>query len=110
MINDTIGKIEGRIRKAESIKPEAKEELLRLLSTLQQEVTSLEHTHGEAADSITGFADVSTHQATRESRNNKLLELSLQGFSSSVGGFESSHPRLVHLVNRICETLSSLGV
>jgi hypothetical protein len=38
------------------------------------------------------------------------MELSLKGLSSSVEGFEKSHPQLVQVVNRICTTLSNLGI
>jgi len=36
--------------------------------------------------------------------------LSLEGLSSSVEGFEKSHPKLVQIVNAISNTLSNLGI
>ena len=110
MIHDTIQKIEARIRRADSINPEARDELIRLLATLKGEVTDLAETHHDEAHSIAGFTDVSTHEATRETRDPRLLKLSIEGLSSSVDGFGKSHPKLVQLVNRICETLANLGV
>ncbi len=110
MIQKTISKIEERIRKANSLKDENKEELLKLLSTLKTEVSELSKTHGEHAQSITGFAEVSVHEATREEKNPQLLKLSLEGLSTSVEGFENSHPQLVDIVNAICVTLSSIGI
>jgi hypothetical protein len=110
MIEDTIGKIEAKIQGADAIKEERRRELLELLRTLKAEVAKLSRTHGEQAQSIAGFTEVSTHEATRAERNPQLLDLSLQGLSSSVEGFEKSHPRLVQIVNAISNTLSNLGI
>jgi len=110
MIGDTIGKIEKRLQTSQAVKPEAREELLGLLATLKEEVQQLATTHGEQAESITRFTEVSAHEATREGKNPELAEISLKGLAASVDGFEKSHPQLVQLVNRICTTLSNLGV
>ncbi len=110
MIEDTIRKIEARIGSAESVTAERKRELLQLLATLKGEVAELARTNDEQAQSIAGFAEVSAHEATREDQNPKLRELSLQGLSSSVEGFEQSHPALVRVVNSISQTLASLGI
>ena len=110
MIEDTVGKIEAKIQGADSIKDERKRELLHLLGTLKSEISSLSKTHGEQAQSIAGFTELSAHEATRAEQNPELLELSLKGLSSSVGGFEKSHPKLVQIVNAISNTLSNLGI
>jgi hypothetical protein len=110
MINDTIGKIEERIRMAEAIKGENKAELLALLSNLKAEVSNLSSTNAEQAESIAGFTAVSTHEATRDERNPELVQLSLKGLASSVEGFEESHPKLVQVVNSISTTLANLGI
>ena len=110
MIKRTISEIKIRIQKASSIKEENKSELLSLLSTLKSEIEELSKTHVDHAKSITGFTDISTHEATRENRNPELLKLSIEGLSSSVKGFETSHPKLAEIVNSICLTLSNLGI
>lgn len=110
MIEDTVSKIEAKIRSSESIKDEKKGELLQLLGTLKSEVATLSKTHGEQAESIAGFTEISTHEATRTEQNPELLELSLKGLSSSVEGFEKSHPQLVQIVNAISNMLSNLGI
>jgi hypothetical protein len=110
MIQDTIGKIEERIRKAEAIKDESKTELLSLLSNLKAEVANLSSTDAEQAQSIAGFTAVSAHEATRDEKNPELVQLSLKGLASSVEGFEQSHPKLVQVVNSISTTLSNLGI
>jgi hypothetical protein len=110
MISDTIQKIEARLRDAESITPAQREELLKLLGTLQGEVATLSSTHEEEARSIEGFTFVSTHEATRGGRNPALMDHSLKGLAESVQGFEKSHPKLVQVVNSICTTLSNLGI
>lgn len=110
MIQETIGKIEERIKASGSIREENKAELLNLLATLKSEVEDLSETHGEDAQSIAGFTDISTHEAIRESKSPQLLEISLKGLSSSASGFESSHPGLVQVVNSICVALANIGV
>ncbi|MBM3837513.1 MAG: DUF4404 family protein [Verrucomicrobia bacterium] len=110
MIRQTIVEIEERLRKTESIKEENKAELLDLLSTLKSEIEQLSRTHGEQAQSIAGFTNVSTHEAMRDEKNPQLTRLALDGLSASVTGFENSHPKLVEIVNRICLTLSNLGI
>ena len=110
MIENTIGEIEARINQAGAVGPEQKRELLRLLATLKAEVNDLAKTNADQADSITGFASVSAHEATRTDQNPQLLELSVRGLRSSVAGFEQSHPQLVQIVNSISNTLSNLGI
>jgi hypothetical protein len=110
MIQDTIAKIEARLQRTESIKEENKAELLQLLSTLRTEISELSRTNAEQAQSIAGFAELSTHEAMREEKNPQLAQLSLQGLSSSVEGFEQSHPKLVQAVNAVCTALSNLGI
>jgi Mg2+ and Co2+ transporter CorA len=110
MIEDTVGKIEAKIQSADSIQAEKKRELLQLLGTLKSEVGKLSKTHGDQAQSIAGFTELSAHEATRSEQNPELLSLSLKGLSSSVDGFEKTHPQLVHIVNAISNTLSNLGI
>ena len=73
MIENTIGEIEAKIHGATSISDERKRELLQLLGTLKSEVGTLAKTHGEQANSIAGFAEVSAHEATREKQNPESL-------------------------------------
>jgi DNA repair exonuclease SbcCD ATPase subunit len=110
MIQDTIAELEARIQKAESVKPESRAELLQLLSTLRSEIGALAETHREDAQSIASFATVSAQEALRQKRNPETMQHSLAGLSSSVAQFEKTHPNLVQLVNRICETLANLGI
>src|SRR6266478_6174616 len=99
MIRDTISEIEVRLQNSNSLSPEARRELTELLAKLKGEVTELARTHADQAASIAGFAQTSTHEATRSEKNPELLELSLKGLATSVDGFEKSHPSLVQLVN-----------
>ena len=110
MIQETITKIEARIQNAKSLNGEKKKELLDLVSTLKPEVSEFSKTYPEQTQSITGFAEVSIHEAVREKKNPQLLKLSLQGLSTSVKGLEGSHPKLVGIVNTICLTLSNIGI
>jgi queuine/archaeosine tRNA-ribosyltransferase len=110
MIRETITEIESKLKNATSLSDEAKRELVDLLAKLKAEVTDLARTDADQARSIAGFAQTSTHEAIRSEKNEQLLKLSLDGLSASVDGFEESHPQLVQIVNRICTTLSNLGI
>ena len=110
MIEDTLSQIEKRIQSAGTIDAGPRQELLQLLGTLKSEITELSRTHGELAQSIAGFAEVSAHEATRAAQNPELLRLSLDGLGSSVREFERSHPRLVQIVNALSSTLANLGI
>jgi phage I-like protein len=110
MIDDILAKIEARIQSADAIKDDKRQELQQLLAKLKAEVAELSKTHSEQAQSIAGFTEVSAHEATREPKNPRLLRLSLDGLKSSVDEFESTHPRLVQIVNSISNTLSNLGI
>lgn len=110
MIKDTLAKIEARLQNADAITPDKRRELQELLAKLKSEVAGLSETHSEQAESIAGFTEISAHEATREKQNPKLLELSLDGLTSSVEEFEKSHPQLVQVVNAISNALSNLGI
>lgn len=110
MIKDTLGRIEERIRAAESITPQQRDELLGLLTALKSEVAALPEADRERAQSIAGFTAVSAHEAIRGEPNPELVNLSIRGLSRSVEGFEKTHPKLVQAVNSICTTLSNLGI
>ena len=110
MIEETIRNIEARIRSAEALTGDGKRELLRLVGTLKTEITDLSRTRAEHAESITGFIDRSTHEATRREKNPELLRLSLEGLEASVKGFEASHPKLVAGVNSVCTMLANAGI
>ena len=110
MINETIERIETQIQQSGSLSDQQKGELQRLLTTLRDEITSLSQTHDEEAQSIAGFTQLSTHEATRQQRNPHLVKLSLEGLTSSVEGFEATHPRLVQIVNSISTILANMGI
>jgi hypothetical protein len=90
MIDETLARLEAKIRQASALNTEQQGELLRLLQALHTEVNALAHTHAEQAESITGFTGVSTHEAVRQHRNPQLVEVALQGLVSSVEAFETS--------------------
>ena len=94
MIKDTLAKIESRISQGQ-LQTEQKSELLELISKLRLEVESLSQINQDQAHSITAFTDASTHEAIRQEKNPDLLKAAIQGLSSSVDGFEKTHPRLV---------------
>ncbi len=110
MIHEHLNRIEARLKQRAAVKEEDKEELIRLVAAMKTELADLSRTHGEQAESITGFAELSAREATRREKNPRLLKLSTEGLASSVEGFEASHPRLVEIVNAFCTMLAGLGI
>lgn len=110
MIDDTLAKLEHRIRHLNAIPDERKAELSALFADLRTEVAKLSQAKPDQAESITRFAELSTHESTRSATNEELQKLSLDGLAASVKGFEVSHPKLVDNVNAICHVLANLGI
>lgn len=107
MIRDTISKIEARLQDTGALSDDARAELMSLLGDLKREIANVEPAVGQ---NIAGQTESLTRHATEESRNPELLKRSLDELSASVSGFETSHPALVQVVNRICTTLSNIGI
>ena len=110
MIDETLAKIEERIRAAGSLPEPRKAELLELFTQLRGEVTQLSQTDREAARLIAGHSQRSAEGATSTSPDRKQVQDSLKSLAESVEDFEESHPRLVAVVDRICNTLSGMGI
>jgi len=110
MIRETTNQIEAAIQIAKSLDEEQKKELVKLISTLNTKVLQLSKTHPEHTQSITDFAEMSIHEAIHEEKNPRLLKLSSQRRSTSVEGFEGSHPKFVGVVNSLCLALSNVGM
>jgi hypothetical protein len=110
MLDETLAKLEMNIRQSDAIESDKKAELLRLLSTLQSEITALESTHAEHAASVVGFTERSMHEAIRQTKDPQLIALATQGLSASVEELETSHPQLVQVVNAISMLLANMGI
>lgn|SRR3954469_17666590 len=110
MIGDTISKLEGKLQNSTSVNPQTRAELLELLGRLKGEIAELSRSDEEQAKAIAGHTEFSTREAIREEKDPETLKRSLDDLSASVEGFESSHPQLVEVVNRIATTLSNLGI
>jgi len=110
MINNTMDKIEGKIKNSIHITDENKDEYLKMIETLRQEISELSETEKDQAETITGFAGVTAHEATKNEQNPELIKISVDGLKTSIEGFEVSNPRLVSIVNSFCSLLSNLGI
>ena len=110
MIQDRLDKIEERLKQSNAVKEGDRAELLNLLESLRAEMSELSKTHNEQAESIAGFAELSAHEATRSQKSQALFDLSMEGLTSSVQGFEVSHPVLVEVINRFCTMLANMGI
>lgn len=109
MLDDTIREIEARLASTEMSDP-ARKELATLLAELKQELSTLSEVDEDRARSVAHFAAASSHEATRNTTDPALLDLSLQGLRTSVETLETEQPALVKLVNSLCMLLSNSGI
>ena len=110
MIQERLDKMEEKLKRSATVKESDKEELLTILKSLRTEITDLSQTHQEHAESIARFAELSAHEALRSEKSSDLMDLSIQGLTSSIQGFEVSHPRLVGVINAFCNYLTNMGI
>ena len=110
MQEDTIARIEARLKNSPNLAPENRAELLGLLAQLKGELETLSRTDADHARSVAGFAELTAHEATREEPKPRLFHLSAAGLMSSVQGLELSHPKLTAVVNSLCQVLSNTGI
>jgi len=110
MIEDRLKKIEEQIGSAVNIPAETRTELLHLLASLRSEIAALPSTNEDEARSIATFAEASAHEATRSARKPQLLEAALNGLTGSVEEFETSHPDLAAVLNRLAAVLSNMWI
>ena len=112
MIEETINKLEERVRAMPGVAEAKREELATLVTKLKAEVDALSKTSVGSAERIARFADLSAIEASckADDASARAKDLSIEGLSASVDGFEASHPRLVSIVNQICNTLANLGI
>jgi Mg2+ and Co2+ transporter CorA len=88
MKKNTLEDIEEKIRTYNVLSEDKKSELLGLIAKLKKEIFKLSESKSEHAESILGFMERSTHEATRREKNPNLLKLSVDGLSESVKEFE----------------------
>ena len=93
MIEDTIAKIEERLRTAENLPSSERAELERLLAQLRAEAASLPQLREPAGEP----GDEDVHSA-------------LDRLGESLTEFETTHPQLVGIVNRISTMLANMGI
>ena len=109
MLDDTLKKIETIITNSR-MHEDKKQELQGLMSDLKGELGDLANTHEPHAQSIAGFAKLSSHEATREPPQEELVNLSMAGLKLSAEEFETTHPQLARTINAICIALSKAGI
>src|SRR4029077_19237996 len=73
-----LNDVETNIRASDAIQADKKAELLRLLTTLKSEITTLEHTHAAHAESVIGLTERSMHEAIRQPNDPQLTASALQ--------------------------------
>ena len=94
VIDETISRIEERLREADSLSPAQRTELQGLLTQLRREARSLP---ADALPPDEGSEDEDAHSA-------------ITRLEESLTAFETSHPQLTGLLNRISAILANMGI
>jgi hypothetical protein len=94
VIEETISKIEERLRAADSLSSAQRAELQNLLAQLRREARTLP---GDALPSDSTDVD-------------EDVQTTLGRLEESLTAFETSHPQLTGLVNRISAILANMGI
>lgn len=110
MIQKTIEHLEEKLKDSNQVPKESQEELLKLFKQLKEEVNTLAESELDKAKIIALHTDSSAKAAIEPNTEANLLENSINDFKKSIGEFEATHPKLVESVNRICTTLSNMGI
>ena len=92
MIEDTIAKIEERLGTAQNLPPSERAELEKLLVELRREAASLPSLQGSGAP------------------EDEDVQGALGRLEESLTEFETTHPQLVGIVNRISTILANMGI
>ena len=110
MINDILNKMELILKGAKRLPDEKRNTLLALTNTLRQELDLLSRTHKEDADNLAMLTKLDTYQKLRETQNPTVSNHISNGLSSALTEFETSHPKLVEIIQSISISLSKLGI
>ena len=108
MIQDTIRKIEDRLR-AEAAASPRRDELLGLFDQLKAELRALEGTHSDAAVRIAATAE-QAHEDALAADDAAARATAAERLTESVRDFESTHPELRSVVQAIANALASAGM
>jgi hypothetical protein len=92
VIEQTISKIEERLRAADSLNPAERAELEDLLAQLRSQARSL------PVDSLP------------EGETDEDVQSTVSRLQEALTAFETSHPQLTGVVNRISAILSNMGI
>jgi len=93
MIEDTIAKIEEKLRTAKDLPSAERAELEDLLSQLRTEASSLPDLKERSEDT-----------------DDEDVQSALGRLEESLTEFETTHPQLVGIVNRISNILANMGI
>ena len=97
MIDETLKRLEERIRTSKRTSAEAKQDLLGIVGELRTELAEISETHHDDARSLAGHAAAAADGPP-------------SAFEESVRDLETSHPRIVGLVRSFLQTLSDAGI
>ncbi len=102
MVEDTLRRLEERIRASKRTGEETRAELLSLVSALRSELSAAAETHGEDAMAVARHAEAVASGDAPPADGDEIED--------ALRGFETAHPRLVGLVQSFMRTLGDAGI
>lgn len=109
MIQDTINKIKITLEQANNLSDTKKNELNQLLARLNDEINEMNLQDDQQAQQLKGLTE-SLSQATNQMTDANNIDDMIENINQSLQEFETSHPRLVSIINSFCVTLSNMGI
>lgn len=96
MIDETLSKLQARIRAAEGTSDSNRQELLELVAELRSELAAISETH--------------TDDAARLAEHTHAAAEGAHGVEDAMMEFETAHPKIVGLVRSFLHTLAEAGI
>ena len=104
---ERFNEIKHNVKNSSTLNTSDKEHVVTLLDELKKEAKNLDNSSQER---VISSAQISTEKALEPQITKEDLDLSIGTLTQSVEEFETSHPRIVKIVNSIAVALSNIGI
>jgi hypothetical protein len=110
MTTETLNRLEEVPQASDSGRTESRNKTLRLLANLETEFITFVAAESALFESVSRIRERCLGEAGRDKKDSESLMPALRDLKWSIKHVESSHQRLMTLLNEICTVLSSMGV
>ena len=110
MRTETLNRLEEIPQASDSGRTESRYKILHLLASLEAEFITFVADESALFESVSRIKERSLGESEREKNDSESLMPALRDLKWSIKHVESSHQRLMTLLNEICSVLSNMGV